>query len=124
MAALTSGDWTVTVLDRRKEHGGGWVTRCSMALATVGTYPSGGIPVPTVASNYGLKRQMTYLNIYDPGSTQVHLAKYSATGQTIRLYQQQGLSSGTVGNLIELATTASGSPSGTAIVLYVEAHGD
>lgn len=122
MAALTSGDWTVTLIEQRKSHKHR-IHRCSMALATVGTYPSGGVPIPTVASTYGLRRNLDYIRMYDTGAGTTRLCKYSASANTIRLYQQQGLSSGTVGELIEVATTASGSVSGAAIVLYVEAVG-
>ncbi len=122
MAALTSGDWTITLIEERKSHKHR-IHRCSMALATVGTYPSGGVPIPTTASDYSLRRNLDYIRIYDDGSTQARICKYSASANTIRIYQQQGLSSGTTGDLIELATTASGSISGAQITLYVEAVG-
>ena len=134
MTALTSGDWTLAEISYTATAGAGGhydhhilsngkrVKRFSMTLATVGTYPSGGVPVPTTAHTWGMKSQFDYLVIYDSAQANVLIPKYSATGQVIRFYQQQGLSSGTVGNLIELATTASAGTGGT-MILYVEAHG-
>ena len=124
MAALTSGDWTIAEIANTRKilNGGERVGRFSMTLATVGTYPSGGIPVPTTPSTWNFKTEVRYLDMYDTAQANTLIPKYSATGNVIRLYQQQGLSSGTVGNLIELATTASAGTGGT-MILYVEAHG-
>ena len=126
MTALASGDWTIAEVDyphnRQIRDDGVRVIYASMTLATVGTYPSGGVPVPTTPSTWGLKREFKYLNIIDSANGNTLIPKYSATGNTIRFYQQQGLSSGTVGNLIELATTASAGTGGT-MILYVEAYG-
>jgi hypothetical protein len=93
-----------------------------MTLATAGTYPSGGIPIPTTPSKWGLKNELKDIVMIDSAHGNTLIPKYSATGNVLRLYQQQGLSSGTVGNLIELATTATAGTGGT-MILYVEARG-
>jgi hypothetical protein len=127
MAALTATDWVITPVSAPRNpnvDNGVRTVRMQMSLATVGTYPSGGIPIPTAASAWGMKRGFEYISIYDAAQNNVLIPKYSATGNVIRLYQQQGLSSGTVGNLIELATTATaGSATFGDMILYVEAKG-
>jgi len=134
MAALTATDWTLAEVsytatagshyDHHVLSNGKRVKRISMTLATVGTYPSGGIPLPTSTDpqGFGMKNQVDYLRIYDAAQADNNVVKYSATGNVIRLYQQQGLSSGTVGDLIELATTATAG-SGGNMIIYVEAYG-
>lgn len=134
MAALTATDWTLAEVSYTATAGSGGhydhyilsngkrCKRISMTLATAGTYPSGGVPLPTGPASYGMKNDVDYLKMYDTAQANVLIPKYSATGNVIRLYQQQGLSSGTVGNLIELATTATAGSGGT-MILYVEAVG-
>lgn len=136
MAALTATDWQLAEVSYTATAGDGGhydhyvlsngkrVKRISMTLATVGTYPSGGIPLPTATNpqGFGMKERVDYLRIYDAAQGDDNVVKYSATGAVIRLYQQQGLSSGTVGDLIELATTATAG-SGGNMIIYVEAFG-
>lgn len=134
MAALTATDWTLAevsytatagvggVFDHYVRNDGKRVKRFSLTLATAGTYPSGGVPLPTSAATWGMKTKFESIRIYEPASGNTLIPKYGATGQVIRFYQQQGLSSGTVGNLIELATTATAGTGGT-MILYVEAIG-
>lgn len=124
MAALTSSDWTIAVIDQRIENKTR-INRCSMTLATVGTYGSGGVPVPTTPSTWGMKRSMDWLRIYDMAQADGSVAKYSATGNVIRFYQAPASASdaGTAqGDLAEMATTASAGTGGT-MILYVEAVG-
>lgn len=124
MAALTATDWTVAVVDRRQANGER-VHRCSMTLATVGTYPTGGVPIPTSASSYGMVQAFRYLSIYDSGQGSGLVPKYSATGNVIRFYEEVATTSdaGTAqGALVEMATTATAGTGG-AVVLYVQAYG-
>lgn len=124
MAALTSGDWTVAII-RRRQANGVRVHDCSMTLATVGTYPSGGVPVPTTPSRYGFVRSMESLSIYDSSQGSGKVVKYSATGNVIRFYQNPASASDTgtaQGDLAELATTATAG-TGDGMVLYVMAYG-
>jgi len=124
MAALTSSDWTIVVLDQRIENKVR-VNRCSMTLATVGTYGSGGVPVPTTPSTWGMKRNVTHLRMYDTGQGSGLVPKYSATGNVIRFYQNPASVSDAAvaqGDLSEMATTASAGTGGN-VILYVEALG-
>ncbi len=127
MAALTATDITYSLVtgqvrNPRIENGIRYVNMV-LTVATVGTYPSGGIPLATSAAKWNMKRNVERsITVYDPASGNTLIPKYSATGHAIRLYQQQGLSSGTVGNLIELATTATAGTGGT-LILYVTARG-
>ena len=131
MAALTSSDWTialVTGLLRRNPRVGRDGTRlikASMTLATTGTYPSGGIPVPTTASTWGFARSFEHIMIYDASQADGKVVKYSATGNVIRIYQDRSTSGGaslSQADLAEMATTATAGTGGT-FVLYVEATG-
>ena len=124
MAALTSADWTVAVIDQRVVNGGR-VHRCSMTLATVGTYPTGGVPIPTARGTWGFRQAFKYLNIYDGAHGDGSVAKYSATGNVIRFYQNPASASDTgvaQGGLTEMATTATAGTGGT-MILYVQAYG-
>ena len=124
MAALTSSDWTVAVIDQRIENKTR-INRCSMTLATVGTYPTGGVPVPTARGTWGMKQEFRYLRLYDTGQGDGSVVKYSATGQVIRFYQNPASASDTgtaQGDLTEMATTATAGTGGT-VVLYCEAIG-
>lgn len=129
MAALTATDWVVAEIDyphnRRIMNGGDRSVYCSMTLATVGTYPSGGVPIPTTAAKWGLKNVFKRLNIIDGAHGDGGVWKYSATGQVMRCYQDNATTSdgGTSqADLIEMATTASAGTGGN-VILYVEAYG-
>lgn len=96
-----------------------------MTLATAGTYPSGGVPIPTGIGKYGLKRKLDYIKIYDTGHGSGHQVKLSATGNVLRIYQVAGYAStasSVQASLVEMATTATAGSGGT-MVLYVEAVG-
>ena len=124
MAALTSADWTVAVIDRRIENKVR-VNRCSMTLATVGTYPTGGVPIPTARATWLMTQSFTHLVMYDTSQGSGKVVKYSATGNVIRFYQAPASASdaGTAqGDLAELATTATAGTGG-GVVLYVHAFG-
>ena len=140
MAALTATDWTLAEVSYTATAGAGGhydhhilgngkrVKRFSMTLATVGTYPSGGIPVPmsaTDAGSWGMKSQINYLRPYDVGQANGNVVKFSATGNVVRLYQDNATTSdGATAQsaLIEMATTATAGTGGT-MILYVEAIG-
>jgi hypothetical protein len=137
MAALTSGDWTLAEISYTATGGTGGhfdhhilsngkrVKRFTMTLATVGTYPSGGVPIPTTVANWGMKRQLDHINIYDSAQANGNVVKYSATGNVIRLFQDNATTSdGATAQsaLIEMATTATAGSGGTMII-YVEATG-
>ena len=124
MAALVSSDWTIAVLDRRTENKVR-VHRCSMTLATVGTYPSGGVPIPTTPSRWGFARNFDTMAILDSSQGSGKVVKFSATGYVIRFYQNPASASDTgtaQGDLAELATTATAGTS-DGMVLYVHAFG-
>jgi len=131
MAALTSGDWTISLVtgllrrSPRYEGSGTKHIRASMTLATAGTYPSGGIPVPTAASTWGFARTFERIQIYDSSQANGSIYKYSATGNVIRIYQDNATTSDgatSQGALAEMATTATAGTGG-AVVLYVDATG-
>jgi hypothetical protein len=133
--ALTATDWTLDELSYTATAGGHFdhhilsngkrVKRFSMTLATAGTYGTGGIPIPTTVANWGMKRQLDHLNIYDNAQANGQVVKYSATGNVIRLYVAGGTATTATGvqiNLAEMATTATAGTGGT-MILYVEATG-
>ena len=115
MAALASGDWTVTILSDRIHQKIRHV-RATLSLPTTGTYPSNGVPVPT--SKFGFRRGIEDMQIDSDNTGATVLGtrfKYDFTLQTIRIFVA------TTGN--ELATTANGDGSGGASVIYVTARG-
>lgn len=136
MAALAASDWTVAEVSYSSGSGGVYnheirndgrrVKRFSMTLATAGTYPSGGIPIPTAKATWGMKTVFERItNIYDSSQFVGDVVKYSATGQVIRLFQMGATTSdaGTAQQaLTEFATTATAGTGGGR-VLYVEAIG-
>ena len=127
MAALTATDWTIALVTGLARNpvieNGVRIVKNTLTLATAGTYPTGGIPLTTSAASWGMVRNIERsITVYDPASGNTLIPKYDAANHKLRLYQQQGLSSGTVGNLIELATTATAGSGGT-MILYVEARG-
>jgi hypothetical protein len=132
MAALTATDWVVSLATGRYRNpvigsSGEKTVKASMTLATTGTYPSNGVPLPA-ASNFGLARYIDNIVIYSDAPAAPIIPKYDPDNNSIRYYRQQGLSSGTAGTLIEVATTVTiGSTATTGAggsnVLYVEAKG-
>lgn len=129
MAALTSGDWTIAEVSyphNRVISNGQITSLYTMTLATVGTYGSGGVPIPRLANTWGFAREFKRIRLIDPVSADGKLYKYSATGQIIRVYQNPASASDTgvaQGDLAEFATTAT-LGTGNGCVLYVEAIGN
>lgn len=128
MAALTSSDWTLALVsgDPRNPSidNGIRKARYTMTLATVGTYPTNGIPVPSTPSTWGMKQSFRYLTIED-SSQNGNVYKYSVSGNAIRIYQNPASTSDTAvaqAALAEMATTATAGSGGTTI-LYVTAVG-
>ena len=128
MAALTSGDWTIAEVsypNNRVISNGQITSLYTMTLATVGTYGSGGVPIPRNHKTWGFPREFKRIRILEPVSADGNVYKYSATGYVIRVYQNPASASdaGTAqGALAEFATTATlGTSNGC--VLYVEALG-
>jgi hypothetical protein len=134
MAAYTATDWTIALVtglarNPRIENGVRLV-RSTMTLATAGVYPSNGIPVPvsaTGAAKFGMVRNVEYITVYDSGSALGRIYKYSATGNSIRAFNHPGTvttATAVAVDFQELATTVTnGAPTGSTLVLYVEAHG-
>lgn len=74
MAALTAASWTVTITkrtrgDKKRIHEG------TMLLAGVDTYPTAGIPLPTIAT-FGFIRNMDNLVLW--GQVGAAITGYSA----------------------------------------------
>jgi hypothetical protein len=118
MAALTATDWTVTVQERRIENKKK-VTKCLLTLATAGSYPSGGIPLPSFSA-LGLKRNLEYIMMIDANPTASYLSQYDVSANTIRILTDVNSDDP---SLTELATTVTVGASASPYVLTVEAKG-
>lgn len=110
--ALTATDITTVVEDRAVE-GKKHRNRCQLTLATDGTYPSGGIPLPGREA-LGMGRNIDYVIITDPDDAVSTIVRYDQDNHKLRLY--------TASTGAELATTAT---VGSTVLntLYVEAVG-
>jgi hypothetical protein len=117
MAALTATDWSVEV-EHRSIEGSKRHNRVKLTLATAGSYPSNGIPIPS-ASALGMTYNLDYITLFDEHSASVNPVKYDHTNGTIRVY----VATATAGpSLTELATTVTVGAGGT-FVLYLSAVG-
>jgi hypothetical protein len=74
MAALTAASWTVTRTDEWISGKKRWV-QGTLLLAGTDTYPTGGIPLPTVG-NLGFKRQMDGIQFFGVDATAGGTAEY------------------------------------------------
>lgn len=117
MAALTATDWTIDVQTRniegkQKRH------RAKLTLATAGSYPSSGIPLPA-AGRLGFARNIEHIILMDPFAADVNPIKYDQTNKTLRVF----VATATAGaSLAELATTVTAGAGG-AFIVFVEAVG-
>jgi len=118
--ALTATDWTVSVQDKaspggtKKKH-----HRCKLTLATAGSYPSNGIPIPA-ASALGMVSRVDYVVPFDSyAAAASYVVKYDQANKTMRVYTTTA-STGTA--LTEVATTVTVGAGG-AFIMYVDAVG-
>jgi hypothetical protein len=91
MAAIESTDVTVTISDRDKDIGHGPLNK-NITIADVAfgddalTYPTGGIPLPTIG-NFGYQRQIDFGAIEgDPDDGFVY--KYDRSNHKIKIFTQ------------------------------------
>lgn len=86
MADLASTDVTVTVEERRIEG----KKRLNRVKITFGdgalTYPANGVPLPDFSS-FGMKRNLDYLILTDPGSGDGLVWKYDQANTKLRGYE-------------------------------------
>ena len=137
MAALTATDWTVSV-EERKIFAGQRRHRVKLTLATAGTYPSSGIPMPTKAQ-LGMPRALDYIHVIDDSPDSVNatgsqqhgrISKYDVAANTLWLFQRSTASI-VAQDLVEIpsavipgSATECGETSDTGgFILYVEAVG-
>jgi hypothetical protein len=99
MAAIGSTDVTVTISDRDKDIGHGPLSK-NITIAGVAfgngalTYPTGGVPLPTIG-NFGYQRQIDFGAIEgDPGNGFVY--KYDRANHKILIYTM-GVVTGSTG---------------------------
>lgn len=83
MAAFTATDWTVTVLSDNIHHKVRHV-RAAMTLATVGNYPSNGIPLPA-AGAFGFRRNRDAVVIDAPPAGNTRTYVIDAVNDTLRI---------------------------------------
>lgn len=119
MAALTATDWTVSIEDKaspggtKKKH-----HRVKLTLATAGSYPSNGVPIPT-AGKLGFVSRVDYVVMFDDlAQAASYVVKYDQANKTVRVYTTTA-STGT--NLTEVATTVT--VGAGSFILYVDAVG-
>lgn len=118
MAALTATDWTVSIEDRGRHMGGKKRYRCKLTLATAGSYPSGGVPIPSL-SNFGFVKQLDNIIVFDQlASSASYIVKYDQAAKSIRIYST---TASITAALNEVATTVT--VGAASFVLYVEAVG-
>jgi hypothetical protein len=93
-------------------------------------YPSsGGIPLATAASNYGMVRNVDYINVYGMGHTGSGLSdgvvwSYNPTAHSmVGHWAENPTAAGGVSQLPELATTWSATMNPVNTVFYVDAYG-
>lgn len=95
MAALTSSDVTITISERRIVG----KKRRNIVKIQFGdgakTYPSGGVPMPT-QDQFGMIRQLDYLNILDQDDSNGVFWKYDKDNNKLRSYVQ-GVVNGAAG---------------------------
>jgi hypothetical protein len=60
----------------------------------VDTYPAGGIVMPA-AGSFGMIRQLDYLLLVDPSSSDGFLYKYDQTNNKVRIYVEQAVGTNT-----------------------------
>lgn len=120
MAALTATDWTVSVEDKgspggtKKKH-----HRCKLTLATAGSYPSNGVPIPAYGK-LGFVSRVDYVVPFDPyAGAASYVLKYDQANKTVRVYTTTA-STGT--SMAEVATTVTVGAGG-AFIVYVDAVG-
>jgi hypothetical protein len=118
MAALTATDWTVVINERRIDSKKR-VSFCKLTLATAGSYPSSGIPIPGYQA-LGLKAGIDYIRLIDANPTASYLSQYDEDNGTIRILTDVNSDDP---SLTELATTVTVGASASPYVLYVEAVG-
>lgn len=118
--ALTATDWSVSIEDKaapggtKKKH-----HRCKLTLASDGSYPSNGIPIPS-ASKLGFVSRVDYVVPFDDyAAAASYVVKYDQANKTVRVYTTTA-STGT--SLTEVATTVTVGGGGT-FILYVDAVG-
>ena len=117
MAALTATDWTVSVEERTIE-GKKRRNRVKLTLASDGSYPSNGIPIPS-AGKLGHVRNVDYIILTDENAGTVNPVKYDQANGTIRVF----VATATAGaHMTELATTVTAGAGG-AFILYAESVG-
>lgn len=130
MAAITATAWTLTVNERTIEG----KKKRNRVVATISatqdlTYPSsGGIPLPTTPSDWGMVRNLDYIHVYSPAfSASLDVMwKYLASDHALRGYgTASNIATGGSGGvrLSELATTWKPSLGPGGNVFYVEAVG-
>jgi len=117
MAALISGDVTLTVEDRQIV-GKQKRNRVKIVFGDGSdTYPSGGVPMPTFSS-WGMSRNLDYVILFDANDAVGQIWKWDYDNATIRGYEGDYAQSGDA-PLAELDT----SDTVAAQVLYGEAVG-
>lgn len=88
MAAIASTDLTLTiqtrVTDRKSKRNVVKVVFGDGAL----TYPSGGIPIPTTPTSWGLRRNLDYIMLMDQDDASGILWKYDYANKKLRGYIQ------------------------------------
>jgi len=110
MASLTAASWTVTVTEVGilTGHPAKRIAKGTMLIAPTDTYPTGGIPLPTI-DKLGMQRQIDKLTfVGNPGGqTTEYVAKYDRTNHKMQLYSEEVVAAG--GPLLEaLASEAPG----------------
>lgn len=120
MAALTATDWVISIEDKaspggtKKKH-----HRVKLTLATAGSYPSNGVPIPTY-SKLGFVSRVDYVIPFDAMSqVATYVVNYDQANKTFRVFTTTA-STGT--NLTEVATTVDVGAGG-AFIVYVDAVG-
>ena len=101
MAAFIASDVTVAVVDR-KVIGTKHMVVGTMAFGGGPTYPTGGIPLPAIAS-FGMIRNIDDLNISGlNGLTTDYMTRYDKTNHKLSLFEEEAAAAG--GPLLECDT--------------------
>lgn len=102
MAALTAASWTVVITETQIHHKER-VTRGTIEIPAVDTYPTGGIPLPT-AAQFGMYRNLTELKLAGQDSlTDGYAVSFDKENHKLQLYGDAA--TGADGALLEAPVT-------------------
>lgn len=132
---LAASDWTIAVTSRNSAHnrkiiGKNREVQVKMTLSTttgnfyLGSTDGGGIPLPTTANTWGMKRNVEYIELLDSDINNGIVWKYSVSSHRIHgFWSENPTAAGGASQLPELPTTFNPSDATSQPVLYAKAIG-